>query len=193
MKNPLTCSSYFNRSVSHLFLIEKNVYFTNHIFLFLFLFNQGIMRLFHFSLFVVLSAMLLSCSGFESIEVGEIEDIKLNRFADRAVEFEVMMPIENPSTFRFRIVDVDLDVYINSEYLGKISNVDNVLIPSRSSELYTFPLKVEFSNIMRGAVSMFNFFLDREALIEVTGEIRVRSFPFTRSISIDEKTHLKLN
>ncbi len=151
------------------------------------------MRLFHFSLFVVLSAMLLSCSGFESIEVGEIEDIKLNRFADRSVEFEVMMPIENPSTFRFRIVDVDLDVYINSEYLGKISNVDNVLIPSRSFELYTFPLKVEFSNIMRGAVSMFNFFLEKEAFIEVKGRIRVRSFPFIRNISVDEKTHLKLN
>jgi LEA14-like dessication related protein len=155
--------------------------------------NRYIMRLFYLFSSIVLSAMLLSCSGFESIDVGEIEDIKLNRFADRAVEFEVMMPIENPSAFRFRIVDVDLDVYINSEYLGKISNVDNVLIPSRSYELYTFPLKVEFSNIMRGAVSMFNFFLDKQAFIEVSGNIRVRSFPFSRNLSVDEKTHLKLN
>lgn len=150
------------------------------------------MRLFSFLFFPVL-AFLVSCSGFESIEVGEIEDVKLNRFADRSIEFEVMMPIENPSAFRFRIINVDLDVYVNDEYIGKISNVDNVLIPSRSSEIYTFPLKVQLSNILRGALSMFNLFLDRKADIEVKGRISVRSFPVTRRIEVDEKTHLRLN
>lgn len=145
-------------------------------------------------LLVIFSAMVLvSCTGLEGIEVGEIEDINFNRVADRSVEFEVLMPIENPSGLRFRIVDVDLDVYINDEHLGKIRNVDNVLIPSRSSELYTFPLKVEFANILRGAVSMFNFFLDRKAHIEVKGEIRVRSFPFARSIPVEEKTILHMD
>ncbi len=143
-------------------------------------------------LFIAASA-LISCAGPESIQVGEIEDINLNRFADRSVEFEVMMPIKNPSLLRFRIIDVNLDVYMNDEYLGKIRNVDNVLIPSRSSELYTFPLKVEFANILRGAVSMFSFFLERQASVEVKGEISVRSFPFTRSIYVEEKTILQMN
>ncbi|TVR73584.1 MAG: hypothetical protein EA408_04580 [Marinilabiliales bacterium] len=139
------------------------------------------------------ASALVSCAGPESIDIGEIEDININRFADRSVEFEVKMPIENPSVLRFRIIDVDLDVYMNDEYLGKIRNVDNVLIPSRSSELYTFPLKVEFENILRGAVSMFNFFLERQASVEVKGEISIRSFPFTRSIYVEEKTILQMN
>ncbi len=151
------------------------------------------MKLFYSFSFIFLSALFVSCSGFESIEVGEIEDVKLNRFANRTVEFEVLMPIDNPSSFRFRIVNVDLDVYINNEYLGNISNVDNISIPSKSSELYTFPLKVQFSNILKGAVSMFNLFLDRQAEIEVRGRISVRSFPFTRNIKVDEKTRLRLN
>lgn len=137
--------------------------------------------------------VLVSCTGLENIEVGEIEDINFSRVADRSIEFEVVMPIENPSGLRFRIVDVDLDVYINEEHLGRIRNVDNVLIPSRSSELYTFPLRVEFANILRGALSMFNFFLDRKAYVEVTGEIRVRSFPFSRTIPVEEKTILHMD
>ena len=143
--------------------------------------------------FILLSALLLSCSGFESIEVGDIDDVRLNRFANKSVEFEVLMPIDNPTSFRFRIVDVDLDVYINNEYIGNISNVNNVLIPSRSSEIYTFPLRVQFSNILKGAVSMFNLFLDRQAEIEVKGRISVRSFPFIKSMKVDEKTRLRLN
>lgn len=147
------------------------------------------LRLLVFCIFI---AGVASCSGFESIEVGEIEDVRFGNFAGRAVEFEVLMSIENPSSFRFRISDVDLDVYVNNEYLGKITNVDNVLIPSRSEELYAFPLKVEFSNILKGALSMYNFLIEREAEIVVKGAINVRSFPFTRSMRVDEKTSLKM-
>ena len=151
------------------------------------------MRFFHFWIFSVLAVVATSCSGFENIDVGEIEDVNLSRFASNAIEFEVLMPIDNPSAFRFRIVNVDLDVYVNNEYFGKISNVDNVLIPSRSHELYTFPMKVEFSNILKGALSMYNFYLDRQAEVVLKGKISARSFPFTRSIKVDEKTNLRLN
>lgn len=151
------------------------------------------MRIFHAIFILMISATCLSCAGFENIEVGEIEDVNLSRVAGRTIEFEVMMPIENPSGFRFRIADVDLDVYINNEYIGKISNVENVSVPSRSSDLYTFPLRVEFSNILKGAISMYSFFLDREAEIVVQGKLSVRSFPFRRSILVDERTTLKLD
>lgn len=140
----------------------------------------------------ILLSLLVSCSGLESIEVGEIEDVNFSRLAGRAIEFEVLMPIDNPSSLRLRIIDVDLDVYINDEYIGKISNVDNVLIPARSDELYTFPLRVEFSSILQGAISMYNFFLDRQTEIYLKGNISVRSFPFTRKISVEEKTYVRM-
>jgi LEA14-like dessication related protein len=140
----------------------------------------------------ILAAFLVSCASLENIEVGEIKDVKFNRFTDKTIEFEVIMPIDNPSAFRFRITDVDLDVYINNEYMGKIRNVDNVLVPSRSSELYTFPLRVEFSNILKGALSMFNLYLDRQADIAIKGKISVRSFPVVRNIEVDEKTSVRM-
>jgi LEA14-like dessication related protein len=136
---------------------------------------------------------MASCANLKNIEVGEIEDVTFGKFANRTIEFEVFMPIDNPSGFRFRITDVDLDVYINNEFMGTIRNVDNVLIPARSSELYTFPLKVEFSNILKGAISMFNLYLDRQAEVSIKGRIGVRSFPVSRSIQVDEKTHITLN
>lgn len=151
------------------------------------------MRLLNF-LFIILPILFLaSCANLENIEVGEIEDVNFSKFANKTIEFEVLMPIDNPSGFRFRITDVDLDVYINNEYMGKIRNVDNVLIPSRSSELYTFPLKVEFSNILKGAMSMFNLYLDRQAEVEIKGSIGVRSFPVSRSIKVEEKSSIRLD
>ena len=136
--------------------------------------------------------MFVSCSGVKNVKVGNIEDVNLTRFAGRSVEFEVLLPIDNPSSFRFRIVDVDLDVYINNEFIGKIGNVENVVISSISSELYSFPLKVELSNIFKGALSMFGLILERRAEVMVKGKIVVRSFPFTRKILVDERAFVRL-
>ncbi len=144
-------------------------------------------------IFIIFTIAFVSCAGIENIEVGEIEDIRPGRFADRSIEFDVLMPIDNPSRFRLRIVDVDLDVYINNQYMGKIRNVENVLIPSKSSEIFTFPMEVELSDILKGAFSMFNLFLDRQAEVVIKGEIRVRSFPFIRSVTVDERTRLILS
>ncbi len=151
------------------------------------------MRFLHFFILGIIVTTAISCSEFENIDVGEIQDVNFNRFSGREIEFEVIMPIDNPSALRFRIVNVDLDVYVNNEYFGKITNVDNVSVPSRSNEMYSFPMKVELSNILKGALSMYNFYLDRQAEVVIKGKISARSFPFTRSINVDEKTNLRLN
>jgi LEA14-like dessication related protein len=139
------------------------------------------------------ASLFLSCSGFGEIEVGDIEDVRFSKLALKSVEFEVQLTIDNPTAFRYRIIDVDLDVFINNEYLGNIRNVDNVLIPGRSSELYTFPLRAEFSSILGSALSMYRFYLDRNADIRVSGTITARSFPFTKKIPVNEATEVNMN
>jgi LEA14-like dessication related protein len=142
---------------------------------------------------ILFASLFLSCSGFGDIQVGEIEDVRLRKLALRSVEFDVKLTIDNPTAFRYRITDVDLDVFINNEFIGNIRNVDNVLIPSRSSELYTFPLRADFSNILKGALSMYSFYLDRNAEISISGTITARSFPFSRKIPVNEAADVDLN
>jgi LEA14-like dessication related protein len=158
-------------------------------------FTLQVMKILHLLLSLLAASIVItfpSCSGIHEIDVGEIEDINFTRVAGRGIEFEVVMPIENPSSFRFRITGVDLDVYINKEYIGKITNVDNILVPAGSSDLYAFPLKVEFSGIITGLRTMFTLFTDRQAEVTVTGNIGVRSFPITRKIPVEETTHVTL-
>ncbi len=142
--------------------------------------------------FAAVLFLLPSCSGFENIEIGEIEDVRFRRISGRSIEFEVSMTIDNPSSVRFRIIDVDLDVYIDAEHIGNIKNVDRLLIPANSFELYTFPLQAEFPNILRGALTMYNMFLDGQTEVMVKGNINVRSFPFSKNIPVQEKTQFRM-
>ena len=146
----------------------------------------------NFLLFVAVLFTFASCAGFEDIEIGEIEDVRFSNISGRSVEFEVSMAIDNPSAYRFRITDVDLDVYVNDDFIGNIKNVDRILIPGNSFELYTFPMQVEFSNILKGAFTMYNFFLERHAEVVIEGNIKVRSFPLYKNIPVREKTHFSM-
>jgi LEA14-like dessication related protein len=142
------------------------------------------------SVLFLISLFMNSCNVFESIEVGEVHGINFTKFDDRKVSFEVLIPIENPNGFSFKITGVDLDVIVNDEYLGKIKNVGDVLIHEKSDEIYTFPLDVEYSgsNILKGAFTLFSLFLDRKADVRVKGFILVKSFWYTKKLDVDEQS-----
>jgi LEA14-like dessication related protein len=134
--------------------------------------------------------LMNSCNVFESIEVGEVQGINFTKIDDRKISFEVLIPIENPNGFSFKITAVDLDVIVNNEYLGKIKNVGNLLIHKQSDEIYNFPLDVEYSgsNILKGAFTLFSLFLDRKAEVKISGFIEVRSFWVTKKLDVDEQS-----
>lgn len=133
---------------------------------------------------------LISCNFIEGIQIGEVQGINLTKFDSKKVSFEVLIPIENPNRFNFKITEVDLDVIVNNEYLGKIKNVGDVVINQQSDEIYNFPLDVEYSgsNILKGAFTLFSLFLDRKADVRISGFIKTKSFWFTKKLHVDEQS-----
>ncbi len=148
-----------------------------------------------FFLIITLAFLLKSCTLFHSVEVGEVQSINFTRFGNQKVTFELLIPIENRNFLNFKIKDVDLDVIVNNEYLGKITNVEEVLVFNRSNESYTFPLDIEYTgtNILKGALTLFSFFLERKAEVRIAGFIRVKSFLFSKKIDVDERSIVLVN
>lgn len=141
-------------------------------------------------LVLILGVALLmnSCSFFQTVEVGEVEGIYFTQLGSRKITLEVLIPIENNNSLNFKISSIDLDVIINGEKLGKILNVGEVIITGKSSEVYHFPLDVEYSgtNILRGALTMFYLLLDRQVDVRVSGFIQIKSILFSKKILVDE-------
>lgn len=146
-------------------------------------------------LLAFLTLFLNSCALFHSVEVGEVQGINFEKFGNQKVTFELLIPIENKNLLNFRIREVNLDVIVNNEYLGKITNVDDILIFQKSNQIYSFPLDIEYTgtNILRGALTLFSLFLERKADVRISGFIRVRSFLFSKKIEVDERSIVLLN
>lgn len=146
----------------------------------------------HSLLLVLLSIISVSCFEIKPVEVGDIQGIRINKLSGKSISLDVLLPINNPNTFKFKITDINLDIVINNVNLGKVKNIDKVTVPARSNQIYSFLVEVEFSKILTGAISLFKYLMESQAKVKLTGHIKVRAFFISKTIKVNEEKTVKL-
>jgi LEA14-like dessication related protein len=140
---------------------------------------------------VLLLFVLVSCNGVLPVDVGEIQDIRFKGMTGKAIQLEVDVPIENPNNLKFRVTDVDMNISVNNKPVGRVTQMDRVVIPARSSELYQLKFEVQLTGLMGGMLTLMQIAKQDEIEIHVEGQIKGKSFLFGRVINIDERSKVK--
>ena len=147
----------------------------------------------HFRLFItiiiVITFILSGCSSVKDIEIGEIENVEFKGLYNNLAKLELTIPVSNPSNFKINIIDMNLDISINGKHLGKMTNLQKVVIPSRSEENLIFPVQIELSNLLSGALSLYKLRNTKNFEMQVNGSIKARSLLHFKTIDIKE-THM---
>ena len=143
-------------------------------------------------LLVLLSVISFSCFEIKPIEVGDIQGVRINKLSGKSVSLDVLLPINNPNTFKFKITGVNLNIVVNNVKLGKVKNIDKVTVPARSNQIYSFLVEVEFSKILTGAISLFKYLMESQAKVKLTGHIKVKAFFISKTIEVNEEKTVKL-
>ncbi len=143
-------------------------------------------------LLVLLSVISFSCFEIKPVEVGDIQGIRIKKLSGKSVSLDVLLPINNPNTFKFKITGVNLDIVINNVNLGKVKNIDKVTVPARSNQTYSFLVEVEFPKILTGAISLFKSLMESRVKVKLTGHIKVRAFFISKTIKVNEEKTVKL-
>ncbi len=76
-----------------------------------------------FLLLVLLSVISFSCFEIKPIEVGDIQGVRINKLSGKSVCLDVLLPINNPNTFKFKITGVNL---------GKVKNIYKDTVPAQT-------------------------------------------------------------
>lgn len=129
---------------------------------------------------------LTGCFSAKDIHIGTVEGVKINKFKDSKLSVDVLLPIENPNIFRFKISEINLKVSLRGRELGVITNVDNIVIPPKSKMTHKFSIDLEFSNILLGTMAFINSLTGNKVKVELDGYIEVKSFLFKRKIPVKE-------
>lgn len=137
---------------------------------------------------IIITFIISGCSSFKDIEIGEIENVEFKGLYNNLAGLELTIPVANPNNFKINIINMNLDISINGKHLGKMTNLQTIIIPSRSEENLIFPVQIELANLLSGALSLYKLRNTKNFEMQITGSIKARSFLHFKTIDIKE-TH----
>jgi len=143
-------------------------------------------------LFVLIGIVLSSCNAYKTVDIGEVNKVDFKGMVDNKISFEMEVPVKNPNGYKIKIKSMDLDVSINGNYIGKMKNPEEIVIPAKSSEVQDFSVDVHVKNAL---ASMALFYKMRNARVfemEIVGTIKVRALLKTKTIKVSEKQSVSM-
>jgi len=137
--------------------------------------------------------LLISCgSNFEDIKIGDPESVQVIGFEGNYLKMNVRLPVENPTSHKIRIQEIDLKVFLNGRYIGKLLVDEAIVIKPKRQHTYDLPVKVRLSNILNTAFIMMTLKEGQHVPVKFEGKIVARSMLMSRTIEISEERKIKI-
>ena len=138
-------------------------------------------RLFIF-LLLAYPAILSSCRSPKDLEFREFKNLALENVGFSAAKLKVDVVYYNPNNFGLELNRTDLDIFVDSSFLGHSAQDVQVKVPRR--EQFSIPLVIDLDmkNLLKNGITAL---LNKEVNIKVVGRVKVgkagvfKSFPLT--------------
>ena len=137
--------------------------------------------LFFFGLIIIMP----SCREPKDLEFREFKNLSLEKIGFSSSNLNVDLVYYNPNNFSLELHRTDLDIYLDSNFLGHSSQDLQVAIPKRDQ--FTVPLKVEIDmkNLLRNGLSSL---FKKEVSIRLLGKVTVGKAGVFKSFPVDYTT-----
>jgi LEA14-like dessication related protein len=139
-----------------------------------------------YTLSLIISTFLVffmtSCHEPKFLEFREFNNLKVDKLSFAGAGLTVDLVYYNPNNFGLQLNRTDLDVYIDSTFLGHSSQDIQINIPKR--DLFTIPLKLDLDvkNLLKnGITSLFN----KNVAVRVLGSVKVGKAGIYKSFPVD--------
>ena len=134
---------------------------------------------------LVITTILVSCNMSEKVIIGDIKDIKLNGIVGDMIYIEVNTPIINKSNLNIKIINIDLNIQVNENSLGKLRNLDDITIPKHSDQNYQIRMKLQLDGFS-GIMNVMNLLSSKKKNIHISGQVKAKAAGINKKIIVDQ-------
>lgn len=142
-----------------------------------------------FPLFALVSILFLglqsSCHEPKSLEFREFKNLTLDKLSFAGAALKVDLVYYNPNNFGLQLNRTDLDVFVDSTFLGHSSQDVQVTISKR--DVFTIPLKLDLDvkNLLKNGITSM---LNKSVSVRVLGSVKVGKAGIYKSFPVDYKS-----
>jgi LEA14-like dessication related protein len=137
---------------------------------------------------VVVSLVLAfnSCNDIQEIKVGNINEVEIKGIQGNMITIKATVPIENPNNFDVKLTEADLKVYMKNNEIGKVKQIDDILILGKTSKDYPITITVELTNIKEIMTTALMAVSGGMHDVRLTGTVIAKSFIYKKKIKIED-------
>lgn len=131
-------------------------------------------------LLLLLILLGLGC-GFKDLEYRGYQNFKIEKIGFSQSTLLVELKYYNPNPIGLELKQMDLDVYINDQYLGHTKQNYQIKIPKKGTFVLPVKLNLDMKNLLKNALTGL---LNKEVALKTSGKIMIskgkiiRNFPF---------------
>jgi len=131
-------------------------------------------------IYMLLTVLLVSCSTPKELEYREFKNFTIEKLGFSASAIRMDLVYYNPNNFGLQLKSLELDVFLDSNYVGHTVQEAFVSIPRREEFSIPVMVDVDMKNLLRNG---FNSLFKTEVIVRVVGTIKVgkanvfKSFP----------------
>ena len=131
---------------------------------------------------VILVMFLPSCREPKSLEFKEFKNLSVDKLSFAGAALKVDLVYYNPNNFSLQLNRTDLDIFIDSTFLGHSSQDIQVAIPKR--DIFTIPLKLDLDvkNLLKNGITSL---LNKDVSVRVLGSVKVGKAGIYKSFPVD--------
>ncbi len=143
-------------------------------------------------LVTVLGLFFSSCGKVEAPEFRKLNNFKVKKIDLQKADLGFSVTYYNPNRFGVSVKEAAIDVFVDSVYLGKFIQEQEVDVVKRAE--FSLPLKGSVS-IAKALQLNLNDLTNRQVLVKANGEVKVgkAGIFITRPISYQGKHQVDLN
>lgn len=145
--------------------------------------NSTVMKKFIY--LIIIAFLTISCS-FQSLEIHEFKNFQILEFKDNVLTLKADIVINNPNTIKLKISDADFDLKINEKVVGKLTQMDKLVLAPRTQKSYPVKAKFELNNLSNGIFSLIQIVNKRDAKLSVTGSVVGKSFLYRKTFDFSD-------
>ncbi len=149
------------------------------------------MQRFYIVCLFIYTLALVSCGKYAEITIGDISNINIEGFENNALAVSMSIPIDNPTRHKITITGFDTRVFMNDQYLGKITSSDQpVVIKAKSNSIHEVKLNIQLANLFGMAMNLMNLKKGKRVRLRLEGEVTARSMLIKKRIPINESREI---
>jgi LEA14-like dessication related protein len=129
--------------------------------------------------------LLSSCQKPKDLVFKDFKNLSVDKLSFSGADLKVDLIYFNPNNFSLQLNRTDLDIFVDSTFLGHSTQNIQVTVPKKAD--FTIPLKValDVKNLLKngftGVTSMFN----KDVNVRVVGSVKVGKAGVYKSFKVD--------